>query len=191
MRDENDQLANENSILKVKSKDMRHLENDITDQKLENKKLHDKIQSLLIEEKEKPKSALDNMDLKFAESKIETLNLMLDEYINAKSELDTKLEKQMVINQKLTNTIEEFTIKEEKERLQKEEDERKRLDKVYTASRKKAMESNLDQVPLADQMRESDNAFDQTNLHSCLKQILRLQVEKRDIANEYERYKAV
>lgn len=72
-------MANENSTLKVKFKDICNLEKEIQDYKSENKKLHDKIQSLLIEEKVKPKSALDNMDLKFAESKIETLNLMLEE----------------------------------------------------------------------------------------------------------------
>lgn len=75
--------------------------------------------------------------------------------------------------------------------MHQEEQERIRLDKVYKASKKKEMESKLDNIPLADQMRESDNAFDPTHLQSCLKQILRLQVEKRDIANEYERYKAV
>lgn len=184
-------MANENSTLKVKFKDICNLEKEIQDYKSENKKLHDKIQSLLIEEKVKPKSALDNMDLKFAESKIETLNLMLEEYENAKSDLETKLDKQMVINQKLKDTIEQIKENEEKERLYQEEQERIRLDKVYKASKKKEMESKLENIPLADQMRESDNAFDPTNLQSSLKQILRLQVEKRDIANEYERYKAV
>jgi len=84
----------------------------------------------LIEEKVKPKSALDNMDLKFAESKIETLNLMVDEYEHAKRELETKLDKQMVINQKLRDTIDQIKEKEEKERLEREEQERIRLEKV-------------------------------------------------------------
>lgn len=173
--------------MKVKTKEMYNLEQEIQDLKLENKKLHEKIQSLLIEEKVKPKNALDNMDLKFAESKIETLNLMVDEYEFAKRELETKLDKQIIINQKLKDTIEQIKEKEEKERLEREEQERIRLQKVQLASKKKEMESNLDTVPLADQMREGDNSFDKTNLQSCLKQILRLQVEKRDLANEYER----
>lgn len=48
------------------------------DYKNENKKLHDKIQSILIKD-DQVEDLKSKLDIKFYESKIETMNLMLDE----------------------------------------------------------------------------------------------------------------
>ena len=97
----------------------------------------------------------------------------------------------MILNKKLKESIDELNQKEEieKERVKIEED--KRLNKIYQANLKKEIESNLDEIPLADQLSKEDNLFDPTNLKSCLQHIFRLQTEKRSIANDYERYQNV
>jgi len=62
--------------MKVQIKEITIYKEDILKLRNENNKLHINIQSLLVVDKEYDKSSL---DLQFAQSKIETLNLVLDE----------------------------------------------------------------------------------------------------------------
>jgi len=57
---------------------MNSLIDENLDYKNENKKLHDKIQSILIKD-DQVEDLKSKLDVKFYESKIETMNLMLDE----------------------------------------------------------------------------------------------------------------
>lgn len=57
---------------------MNKLIDENLDYKNENKKLHDKIQSILIKD-DQVEDLKSKLDIKFYESKIETMNLMLDE----------------------------------------------------------------------------------------------------------------
>ena len=57
---------------------MNSLIDENLDYKNENKKLHDKIQSILIKD-DQVEELKSKMDVKFYESKIETMKLMLDE----------------------------------------------------------------------------------------------------------------
>jgi len=93
----------------------------------------------------------------------------------------------MVINQKLIDSIDVEKQKQSHERKLVEDQERIRQDKIYKASKKKYIESSLDQIPLALELCSEDNSFDPNNLSACLKHILKLQTEKRNLANEYER----